>query len=201
MTKTLHILILVLITFSLSNCSLLSPVKNEGERVYILNCMPCISTKNPTTKTLVVLFPETTSIYDTNEMVYTLAPHQISFYAKNRWADTPASMLYPLIIQAIQNTHHFRAVVGPSFTGLTNYALQTKIIKLEQNFNCCPSTVFLVVQALLINTNTRSIIAAKEFCITECAPENNPYGGVLAANRATAQLLIRLSDFVTRYSR
>lgn len=200
MTKTLHILILVLISIFLSNCSLFSPVKNEGEKIYIINCVPPMRVKNPTNKTLVVLIPETTSIYDTNEMVYTLACHQISFYAKNRWADTPANMLYPLMMQAIQNTHHFRAIVGPSFTGLTNYVLHTKIIKLEQNFNCCPSVVSLVVQAELINTNTRSIIASKEFCITECAPENNPYGGVLAANRATAQFLIRLADFVSRYS-
>lgn len=182
-----------------SSCSFFSPVKTEAEKNYVLYAIPCVKTAKSSHKTILVLPPESTSIFDTPDMAYSLSPCEIAFYAKNRWADTPANMLQPLIVESLQRTNCFHAVVGSSFTGLVHYALYTKIIKLEHDYWPCSSQVNVVVRFQIVDVAKNSILASKQFCILERAPQNNPKGGVIAANCAVAKILKMMVQFVSTY--
>jgi cholesterol transport system auxiliary component len=51
------------------------------------------------------------------------------------------------------------------------------------------------VRAQLIDVGARRVLASAEFDETEVAPSDDPYGGVIAANRALGRLLERLAEF------
>jgi cholesterol transport system auxiliary component len=192
----MRILILLLSLIILSSCSFLSPIKTESEATYELNTVPLVKiTKSKKPMTLLVFPPEANPTYSSTQMVYTLKPYETRYFTKNRWTTAPAYMLQPLMIEALQNTHYFHAVVTPSFTGHVDYVMNSQLLELRQDFSHLPSTIHLTLQAQLINTSTNSVIATKRFTVVKPAPENSPYSGVIAANEATRTLLQELAEF------
>jgi cholesterol transport system auxiliary component len=103
--------------------------------------------------------------------------------------------LQPLVVQTLQNTHHFRTVSSTVGVGQFDYMLTSQLVKFQQDFVNGRSVFRLTLQVQLIRSATNAIIASKEFVIVEPAPENNPYGGVVAANRAADRMLRELARF------
>lgn len=56
----------------------------------------------------------------------------------------------------------------------------------------------MIFEAILIDTCCHQVIGEKVFEVVIAAPKNNPYGGVLAANRATSIILDQVTCFVIR---
>jgi cholesterol transport system auxiliary component len=145
--------------------------------------------------TLLVVPPEVDAAYRSSEMAYSLQPYQIAYYSKNRWAETPAQMLHPLIIQTLQNTHYFHAVVSPSYIGRYDYLLKTQLMELQQDFTQHPAVYRIVLRAQMSSAATARVLAVKQFNVEVPVANNTPYSGVKAANRATVKLLRQLAAF------
>lgn len=178
-----------------SSCALFSPAKPH-QTTYVLNSVPSyVPTKRIRHIDLLVNMPEADSAYDSKLMAYTTKPYGIAYYSRNSWAETPPHMLQPLIVQTLEKTHHFHTIVT-SAMGRYDYMLNTHLIKLQQNFLYCPVTYELVLQVELIRATTNKIVAAKRISVTEIVPQATPYGGVIAANRATAKALQQIATFV-----
>lgn len=181
----------------LSACSLLSPVKVDATNKYVINKMPCyVQHKKKRAIVLLVTKPEIRPIYNTTLMAYTIKPYQISYYSLNQWAETPDEMLQPLLVQTMQDTHHFKAVVTPPYNGLYNYELNTEILSLLQDYTCGMPILRMTVRARIIGTTTNRVIATRQFSVIQPLPQRSPYGGVYAANAATVKILQRLAVFV-----
>jgi cholesterol transport system auxiliary component len=181
---------------SLTSCSILSPIKPPGESVYEINKLPAPEKKYDARPiSLLVIPPETKVTYDTTQMAYTSKPYQISYFSLNKWAERPAQMLFPLMVQSLQNTHHFHAVISAPYTGHTDYLLTTQILSLKQNVMYSPAKLELVVRAQLIKVASNRVVAVKQFNISYPIVPQTPYAGVIAANRATARLLDALDRF------
>lgn len=179
----------------MTGCTLFSPVKNQQQNTYIINSIPGCVPKAPLSPlTLLVTPPQTTQPYNTNQIAYSTCPFTLSYFAKNFWVDTPPQMLLPLIVQSMQETCHFHAVVIPPFAGGYDLVLNTQLLQLKQDFSCHPSRVHLMLRAQFIDA-TGHVIATRQFCITAVAPCDDPYGGVVAANKAVASLLAQLTRF------
>lgn len=195
---------IILVAISLSSCSLLSPVASE-QSLYEINMAPHHVVKShKRAGTLLVMSPKTSAIYNTTDMAYSTHPHEVAYFAKNVWAARPAEMLKPLIINTLQRTHRFNAVISSEFVGDHSYVLSTQILELEQVFapGCKHSDVHLAVRAELVRSTNgiNQVVATKNFVIIEPAPQNSPYGGVIAANHATAKMLKKLARFCVRKS-
>ncbi len=185
----------------LSSCSFFSPVKVEEPTQYVLDRAPLdVPTKRWHDGTLFVQAPDTVQAYNTTQMAYTIKPHQIAYFSKNQWVETPSQMLQPLLVRTLQNTHHFRAVVTVPFTGNYHYSLNTQIIKLEQDFTRCPARLEMVVSAQLINAATNHVIASQLFSEQQPMEQRNPYAGVFAANHAIENILRRIAEFCLRHT-
>lgn len=194
--KWLYFLALFYCALTLTGCSLFSPVNTPQTTSYTINTInPTIPTCRHTYKTLLVMTPQTSRPYETTEMAYVVKPHQLAYFSNSNWADTPPQMLLPLMVQALQNTGHFKAVVSTPFIGNYDVILSTQLLQLQQEFIQRPSHVRLAMRAQLINNNSRKIIATREFVEIEPAPHDNPDGGVIATNRAAARLLQQLTAF------
>jgi cholesterol transport system auxiliary component len=182
---------------SLSACSLFSPVPGKTTNTYLLSAVPSATNikKNKSTLILLVAPVQSLPAYNTNAIAYTTKPYQLAYFANNHWAATPAQMLQPLIIQTLQNTHYFSAVISATVNSHYDRVLHTQLLQLQQDFTQHPSVIRLTLQAQLVNATTNQVIDTKEISITEPAIDNNPYSGVIAANKAVVSALQKLMGF------
>jgi len=195
-----HCLIILCVLSLLSGCSLFSPVKYEPVKQYVLNtpAHPALK-KSRRNVSLLVTPVQSDPIYNTTEIAYTNCPYQVAYFSVNRWATTPSQMLQPLIVQTLQNSHAFRSINTTPVIGQYDYALNVHLLELRQVFyNCKASEVHLVVRAQLISSSSNRVVATKQFTVIEKAPQNTPYSGVVAANRAVERMLNQLALFCVR---
>lgn len=193
-------IIFILVLVNLTSCSLMSPIKTDPSNTFVLKCIAHPSIKKPRHKiSLLVLPMNSHPLYNTKEMAYMLYPFQVDYFSKNRWAETPAKMLTPLIIRTLQKTHYFYAVLNSPPIANYNYVLNTHLLELQQHFYRCQSVVRLVVDAELVNAATNQLVASKHIVVNITAPENSPRGGAIAANIATQRMLSILAKFCLRH--
>ena len=180
----------------LAACTALQPPQVEQASTYLLEAMPAAGAPRPKRDlVLEVSAPRARPGFDTPQMAYTQRANALEYFARNRWADTPARMLAPLIAQALEHSGGFRAVVQAPSLAAAHLRLETELVRLQQEFGARPSRVRLTVRAQLIDADSRRVLASAAFDETEAAPSDDPYGGVIAANRALARLLERLAKF------
>lgn len=182
-----------LFLLALTSCSVFS--SGKAPHTFVINTIPCPILAKPGHSTLLVVSSDPGPIYNTAEIVYSTCPYQLTHFAKNEWVTTPAQMLHPLIVQTLQDTCHFRAVLSSPSVASYDYVLNTQLITLHQQFYKCSSVVRVGLRAQLINASTNKVIATRQFCEEQWTAQKNPYSGVIAANWATARILARLAQF------
>ncbi len=150
--------------------------------------------------TLVVNSPHAAAGFDSQRIIYVRQAHKLEYFAHSEWVDTPARMLAPLIVAAVENDGMFRAVVLTPTATAGDMRLDTEILRLQQNFDRQPSRVRFTLRATLVDNVTREVLAWREFDATVAAASDDPYGGVVAANRAVQTVLEQVASFCTEAS-
>jgi cholesterol transport system auxiliary component len=180
----------------LTACAAVQGPEADNATAYVLEAAPAVGAPRPRRDlALEVAVPRARPGFDTPQMAYTQRANALEYFARSRWADTPARMLAPLLAQSLDRSGAFRAVVQAPSLAATELRLETEIVRLQQDFSAKPSRVRLTLRAQLIDADARRVLASAEFDETEAAPSDDPYGGVIAANRALARLLERLAAF------
>jgi len=144
---------------------------------------------------LLVSMPRASPGFDTPQMVYLRQPHEMNYFAVNRWADAPSRMLAPLLTQTLTQTGSFRAVVQMPGVVPADLRLDTELIRLQQDFGTKPGRIQLTLRAQLIDVAGKRVIAVKLFDEAESVTSDDAYGGVIAANRAVQRVLEQVADF------
>ncbi len=181
-------------------CAALFPKEAVPPAIYVLDGGPNTLDANAsaaavTAPALVVNPTRAAPGFDSQHIVYVRAAHQLEDFAHNEWADTPARMLTPLIVSAIERTGRFRAA-GASTSGIAaDLRLDTEVLRLQQDFSETPSRVRLTLRATLSDNATRQVISWQTFDETVPAASDDPYGGVVAANLAAQQVLAKLARY------
>ena len=163
---------------------------------------PSSNLKSPT---LIINMPKANAGFDTRRMMYTRLSHQLEYFAKNEWIDTPARMLQPLLVSAIEKTASFNAVLPKYGSVKSDIRLESEIVQLIQIFNTKPSLresslresskVQFTLRATIIDNATNKVILHHEFNEVVDAESDDPVGGVIAANLAVNKALEKLSIF------
>jgi cholesterol transport system auxiliary component len=148
-----------------------------------------------TAPTLIVNPPQAAAGFDSPHIMYVREAHKLEYFAHSEWVDTPARMLAPLLVAAIDNTAAFRAVVLAPSAAAGDLRLDTEIIRLQQEFGSPPSRVRFTLRAYLVDDKTRRVLAWREFEAAVPSASDDPYGGVVAANRAVQTVLEELAAF------
>ena len=144
---------------------------------------------------LIVNPPHAAAGYDSQRIIYVREPHQIEYFAHSEWVDTPARMLVPLLVAAVEGSGAFRAVVATPSAATGKLRLDTEILRLQQDFGSRPSQVRFTLRAYVVDSTTRQVLAQREFDATVPAAGDDPRSGVQAANRAVRKVLENLADF------
>lgn len=145
--------------------------------------------------TLVINPPRAASGFDSPRIIYLRQAHQLEYFAHNQWIDTPARMLAPLLVAAIEPTGRFDAVLLSTTGASGDLRLDTEILTLQQDFSSSPSEVQFTLRAYLIDSTTRRVLTRRDLMATVAARSDDPYGGVLAANAAVHAVLLQLATF------
>jgi cholesterol transport system auxiliary component len=130
-------------------------------------------------------------------MAYLLRPYEVNFYAFNQWADTPARLLHRIMVEMLEKTGVWSAVLQTPGATPAEYRLDCDDLVLEQQFFSRPSRVRLALRAHLIDTRRPAILATRSFEVFEKAETDDAYGGVVAANQATAKLITELMEWLS----
>lgn len=182
---------------ALYGCSL-GPAETTPVRTYLLD--PSFTAKTISPKpvqnnaTLLISLPKAQPGFETPRMAYLLRQHELSYYAFNQWVDTPGRMMLRLLAQAMEATGLWRAVVQAPSPIRADYRLDCDNLVLEQQF-FSHSRVRVGLRAQLIDIKRRIVIGARNFEVFAASPSEDAYGGVLAANGASAKLLDELTDW------
>ncbi len=134
--------------------------------------------------------------HQTDQMLYVKKPYQIEAFVKNEWVSPPAEMLYPLLVQSLQRSGYFYAVASSLYNVEADYRLDTQLLNLEQNFLKKPSAMDVTVKIVLTRVADNKVIASRIISQHIACPMDTPYGGVIAANKATLQLTATVTNFV-----
>jgi len=148
-----------------------------------------------TVPTLIVNPPHAAAGFDSHRIIYAREPQQLEYFAHSEWVDTPARMIAPSIVAALENTNAFRAVVLAPSAAVGDLRLDVEILRLLHEFGSTPSRVRFTLRAYLVDNETRQVLAWREFDETVAAAQDDPYGGVMAANRAVQNVMERLASF------
>lgn len=190
------IAILTALALLLAGCAALQPPRMESPARYLLDARPAASAQRPQRNLVLAVDPPSARPgFDTPQMAYVRQAHKLDYYAKNRWADTPSRMLAPLLLQALEQSGSFRAVLRTNNPIPADLRLDTELIRLQQDFTTQPSRVQLTLRAQLYDLKSRQVLAVREFDAAENAASEDAYGGVIAANRALARVLGQVTDF------
>ena len=189
-------LVMLALSVLFGGCTALQPAAVESPNLHVLDARPAAVTA--TEKRDLVLEVSATRAwpgFDTMQMAYVKRPHEIDYYANNRWADAPARMISPLLARALEQTGAFRAIVQPPTMAPPDLRLVSELIMLQQNFAALPSRVELVLRVQLLDVRAKRVLATRTFEATETAPSDDAYGGVVAANTALQRVLGEVTVF------
>lgn len=135
--------------------------------------------------------------YDHQNMSYAMRPYERTYYAFSRWADTPPRMIHPIIVQAMEASGMFGAVIDTSSSVVADLRLDVDLQVLQHEFHTDPSQGRLVIRAQINDLESNTILSTRIFQEVAPAPTENPYGGVLALNLALETILGDLVDWVS----
>jgi cholesterol transport system auxiliary component len=151
--------------------------------------------------TLIVGVPRAAAGFDTRRIIYVRQEFRLEYYQQSQWVDTPANMLTPLLVTALEQSGRFRAVVQAPTGTDGQMRLDVEIVRLQHEFLAVPSRVRFTLRAHLVDTATRRMIAWKECDVVVPSPSDDAYGGVIAANAAVRTVIGELVAFCAMESR
>ncbi len=187
--------VILVLTVFLGGCSF-SPVKIAPESNYTITQWPqnnAVQGQSKSSKTILITTPVAAPGYESSNMIYVMVPYQLRSYANHHWVSSPAQLLLPLLANHVRARGYFKGVVTSPFSGGTSYQLNTQLLVLQQEFLQPESVVRLTMQATLLSGVTGKMIASRVFEAVIPAKNNNPYGGVLATNKAANQVLTQIA--------
>lgn len=145
--------------------------------------------------TLAVAQPTAAPGFQTPRMVYVKRAHELQAFARSEWVDTPARMLAPLLVRALERSGVFEAVTGAGSGAAAQLRLETELVRLQHEFTDRPSRVRLTLRVQLSDVRSRRVLGVREIEVVEEAPSEDPYGGVVAANGAVQIALEAVGAF------
>lgn len=202
--SVMGLMLTVVILLSLSACTpMLTSAEKQDVRIYLLEGEPpLVAAKpqlNPDGPSVRLYPPEAAPGFNGSQMIYIQEAHRLDAFAYHRWADAPAPMLEPLLVQTVESSGLFSRVASGTAGVHSDLRLASEVLRLQQSFMDENSVVELAVRFTLIDTGREGRQpVSRVIAVREPALENSPYGGVLAANLAVNKLLDELLVFLAQ---
>ncbi|MCE9534794.1 MAG: ABC-type transport auxiliary lipoprotein family protein, partial [Nitrospirae bacterium] len=174
-----------IVSLALSGCLSLPHEERQIQTFYLSldRSAGGASTLDPKPKTgiLVVNVPVAQPGFDTPRMAYTQRPFEVRYYATHQWADSPSRMVTPVLIQALEQTGYWRAIVPMPTSVRGDHRVEMDQLALVQDFLQKPSQLHLTLRVQLIKLPEHLVLGTRLFDAAEVASSDDAYGGAVAA--------------------
>ena len=130
-----------------------------------------------------------TAAYAGSDMLYTDGSHELKSFAWHRWADSPARLLEPLLLDATEHSGLFRHVVPAGTRALTDLRLDTELLRLRQVFAGGKCRVELVLRIDLVQVDSGRPRGGRRLDYSEACTQPTPAGGAITANHLVGRFL------------
>ena len=197
--KSFCVGVVIMAALLLHGCGVLPNRTEEPMHTFALSAEIPTETQSvrPRSGTLLVNLPRAQSGFNTQRMAYVKRDHELNYFAVNQWAETPAHMLLPLLVKALEKTNQWEAVVQMPSPVRGDYQLIPENLLLQHEFTQEPSRVRIHLRLQLIRLKNFHVLATREFTVLENAKSDDPYGGVQAANAAAGKFLKHISEWLS----
>jgi len=145
---------------------------------------------------LLVSLPQAEPGFETQRMVYVTRRFELEYYATSQWAESPARLFSPLLVQSAGRTGDWRAVIALPSSIRGDYRLDVAGLAVQQEFLQQPSRVRMTLRSQLVDLKESRVVSTKTFEALAQASSEDAYGGVLAANQATTTLLAQVTSWL-----
>lgn len=172
---------LTLLALLLGGCSAinLGSSPDAPRTIWLLSAVPAAAPAGATRPAGVLLVdkPEARAGFDTPRMAYSRQPLAIDYYTRSEWADVPARMLQPLIVQTLAQGGTWTAVLPAPNPGRADVRLTTNVLELVHDLSAGePGVVRLRLRAVFTDVVDRRVLATREFAAVEPAASANAEG-------------------------
>ena len=134
--------------------------------------------------------------FATARMAYLEQAGRLDYFAYHEWVGAPAGMLSSLIVQALDTSGLFGAVISGSPEIRTDLRLDSELLYLRQDFRGSAGVLDLGVSINLVDVRNRSLLGTKRFDHAVATRAADPEAGVAAANRAADDFVRELVDYL-----
>ena len=188
-------LLLVLSATSLNACGVFSGSGDQPMHSYIFAPREFRQMSEVDSDLVLLISPVQSVGYDTFHMTYATRDYERTYYAYSEWADSPPRMIEPLLIQAMEASGLFNAVIDTTSSIGADLRLEANLLVLQHEFHTTPSLGRIVIRVQITDLHTYQVLATRLFEATAPALYEDAYGGVYALNLALEQILDDLVDF------
>ncbi|MCB1742591.1 MAG: membrane integrity-associated transporter subunit PqiC [Gammaproteobacteria bacterium] len=135
------------------------------------------------------------STLQSNRMLYVPRRFELSAFVTSEWASEPAQLLDAWLVRALEQSGHFTKVISGPSSRSADLRLDVELLVLRQEFLQVPSSIHMVLRAVLTDLRAGQVLASRELAYVQPAPSEDAYGGVQAANQAVGKALSDLVRF------
>ncbi|NPA65588.1 MAG: hypothetical protein GXO11_01765 [Epsilonproteobacteria bacterium] len=148
-------------------------------------------------KSLKILSPYASYEYTTNNLYYVLDSQEGS-YTQSAWAKAPATEIYALLLKNIRKSAIFATVENYTSISQGDINLEIDIQNFKQYFSSDEKHSYVIADITLsmVDKKTFTIIAQKNFYKKVITDSADAKGGVEALNKALAELLPEMIQWI-----
>jgi cholesterol transport system auxiliary component len=154
--------------------------------------IPAIATQKYRNKVLKVSYPQTLKEPVTDRIAFSYSSSDRGYYQNSQWSNDLGKLLQGSIIETLQRSRIFKAVLPYASTAGEDLRLESTIYDFSHHIRGDASYAVVSVGFSLIDTQTGKLIRTKRFSYREPTPTVNAQGYVMATNRALHRLSLDL---------
>jgi cholesterol transport system auxiliary component len=175
-------------------------LRNNGDMQhrYVLAATPAAPTVAAQRQKATLLIAETTAsaFYDTPQIVYSRDPGTRAYYQLSSWTDVPSRRLAELLLDQLDRSEAFTAVV-PAASGIRGgLVLATHIEEMYHDASTRPGSARLVLRAELSDAQRRVLVGRRTFTVSVPVASYDATGAVQGLGAATAQAVQEVADWI-----
>ena len=179
-----HILAIALITL-FTACS-----KAPALKIYTLDVPQTYSVKHSPykTKTIKVIYPQSLREQMSQKMNFSYSINDRGTYQNSEWSNHMNKLLQGTLIDVLERSRLFKAVLSDTSTLKENYSLESNIFSFEHRVRAEQSHSVVSIQFTLIDADSGKLVKSRRFSYQEPTPSTDAKGYALATNVILARL-------------
>ena len=139
-------------------------------------------------KVIKVSFPQSLREQMSQKMNFSYSHNDYGTYMNSEWSNHMSKLLQGTVIDVLDSSKLFKAVLPDTTTLKVNYRLESNIFAFEHQVREKVSHSIISIQFTLIDANTGKLVKSKRFTYKEATPSTDAQGYASATNVAMGRL-------------